>query len=125
MCKVLRQDDPVLSQQASDLIAGLCSAPNEPAANSMKRLQILLLNRLRRYKLHVRTDAKSPHRSLQHHSGRSSVTADTASRTAALPTALCARTLPTPVPNGAHLGLPQGRSCRLAVREEISYLPAP
>jgi hypothetical protein len=54
LAQMQRENDSVLGEQSSDLIAELRAATDQPAANAMERLQILLPNRLLRHKSHLR-----------------------------------------------------------------------
>src|ERR1041385_1928321 len=50
-----RQNNPVLGQQPTNLIAELRPAADQPATNAMQRLQVLLLDRFLSYESHLWT----------------------------------------------------------------------
>jgi hypothetical protein len=43
LAEMLRQNDPIFGQQPADLIAELRAAADQPAADTMECLQVLLL----------------------------------------------------------------------------------
>lgn len=53
LAEMLRQNDPILGQQPADLIAELCAAADQPAADAMECLQVLLLDRFLRHESHL------------------------------------------------------------------------